>query len=59
MKGHKMNATYRLAKEISPAIGDSYMQQFGPLFTLAKAESYAADMRKAGFSVLVVNVAAI
>ena len=54
-----MNKSYRLAKEVSPAIGESYLEQFGPLFTLARAESYAADMRKAGFSVLVINVRAI
>ena len=54
-----MQKTYRLAKEVSPAIGESYMQQFGPLFTLAKAESYAADMRKAGFSIVVINTRAI
>ncbi|CAB4124903.1 hypothetical protein UFOVP59_57 [uncultured Caudovirales phage] len=51
-----MNKSYRLAKEVSPSIGESYLEQFGPLFTLAKAESYAADMRKAGFDVLVINV---
>lgn len=54
-----MPVIYRLAKEIQPSIGESYIQQFGPLFTLAKAESYAADMRKAGFSVIVVNIRAI
>jgi len=54
-----MNATYRLAKEIQPAIGQSYIQQFGPLFTLLKAESYAKDMRLAGFDVLVINTQSI
>jgi len=54
-----MLKTYRLAKEVTPAIGESYIQQFGPLFTLAKAESYAKDMRLAGFDVLVINTGAI
>ena len=54
-----MIKSYRLAKEVSPSIGEPFVQQFGPLFTLAKAEFYAADMRKAGFAVLVVNASAI
>jgi len=54
-----MNATYRLAKEVTPAIGQSYIQQFGPLFTMSKAESYAKDLRKAGFDVLVINTRAV
>ena len=45
--------TYRLARE-----GAFQIVPFGPLMTLAKAESYQADMTLAGFPCLVVNVRA-
>jgi len=51
-----MRKVYRLARV--NRIGDNVaLELIGPnvCFTLDKAESYAADMRKAGFDVLVVN----
>lgn len=50
----KTAAIYRLAKD-----GVWNIQPFGPLFTLAKAQAYQADMALAGCSVLVINTKAV
>ena len=46
-----MRKTYQIARmnELGQII------PFGPLMTLDKAESYAADMEKGGFAVMIVN----
>jgi hypothetical protein len=44
--------TYRIAVNASYAI-----KPIGPLMTLAKAQSYADDMRLCGFDVVVINTA--
>lgn len=46
--------TYRLARD-----GAFQIVPFGPLMTLAQAESYQVDMTLAGFPCLVVNVNAM
>ena len=45
---------YRLARD-----GIWQIMPFGPLFSLAKAQAYQADMALAGFNVLVINTKAI
>ncbi len=47
-----MQTTYRLAIN-----GPYEVKPFGPLMTLAKAESYQADMALANVQVLIVNTA--
>lgn len=46
--------TYRLARD-----GAFQIVPFGPLMTLAKAESYQHNLMLAGFPCLVINVKAI
>jgi len=43
-------ATYRLATN-----GAFMVKPFGPLMTLAKAQTYQSDMLLGGFDVLVIN----
>lgn len=45
------NKTYRLAKD-----GAYQLQPFGPMLSLDQATHYQAEMERAGFNVLVVNM---